>query len=139
MSLAQAKALCQSTGQKKSHTNMTCLCVIFCINRCFFMYMLVLLSGVPQPSGYLMGDLHDTLCDFGDFFIRNLNGAAAGADGGDDFSAIIINRRRDAAITNLIFLIIQRPALASHLVQLCLQCLQASDRMRRETDEAAVL
>ena len=38
------------------------------------MCMYVLLSGVPQPSGYLMGDLHDALSDFGNFFIRNLNG-----------------------------------------------------------------
>ena len=86
-----------------------------------------------------MGDLHDALSDFGNFLIRNLNGAAAGADGGDDFSAIIINRRRDAAIPDLIFLMIHRPALASYLAQLLLQLLQASDRMRRETDEAAVL
>ena len=47
----------------------------------FAMCMYVLLSGVPQPSGYLMGDLHDALSDFGNFFIRNLNGAAAGTGG----------------------------------------------------------
>lgn len=119
---------------------MACLCVIFLHQPLFFvMCMYVRLSGVPQPSGYLVGNLHDTLCDFGDFFIRNLNGAAAGADGGDDFSAIIINRRRDAAIPDLIFLMIHRPALASYLAQLLLQLLQATDRMWCETDEAAVL